>query len=272
MPNFKFHGNLPTILVYAWICSRQDLRAAVLPEAGEPWSRKDGQQVIAALVEHEVGQVAAASPCGRLLRLETSALDLQVIDATLRESSGIYFNAEQEADALAERVEGGNEPASLATGIFLAWLDQDPQLAWLLAALGEVHRGDQAGAAQALSLFFQGQSQLALRSRPFFVGECVRLALERVEWSRVAEHLQSVPHTSHRAASSSGLSATQADGAAIVKKALFAEALRLTGLEFREWAGQAAITEDARTMAHFLADFCRQSEGVVTYLASAETE
>jgi hypothetical protein len=263
MPAFKFHGNFPTILAYAWICSRQDLRAAVLPDERETWPRKNGEAVVRSLIEQEVAPLEAESPYGRLLRLETATIDCLTIDATLRESSAIYFSALQE-----EQQEEGNDLASLATDIILAWLEHDSQLAWLLTALGEVHRDNQISRAHVLSLFFQRQSQLALRTRSFFVRECVRLALERVRWGRVAERLPAFPSVHHLAALVNGLAPNQIDDASLAQAILFPAMLRQAGLEFNEWAAQPAISEDSRALAHYLADFCRQSVEVVACPAS----
>jgi|SRR5947209_12738836 len=124
MPTWNFHGNLPTVLVYTWICSRHDLRAAVLPARNDALRRKNGEEVVRLLVEQEVALVEPESLHGRLLRLETSTIDLFTIDATLRESSGIYFNASQEEQRLEyQREEEGSDLQSQATGIVTDWLE-----------------------------------------------------------------------------------------------------------------------------------------------------
>src|ERR1700694_5425808 len=123
MATWNFHGNLPTILVYAWICSHHALRAVVIPHRNEALRRKNGEEVVRLLVEQEVALVGSESLHGRLLRLETSTIDLFTIDATLRESSGIYFNASQEEQRLeCQREEEGSDPQSLATGVATDWL------------------------------------------------------------------------------------------------------------------------------------------------------
>lgn len=257
MPTWHFHGNLPTILAYAWICSRQDLQAAVRQDGeGGTWRRKSSEEVIRSLVEQEVALVEAESLHGCLLRLETSSIDLFTIGATLRESSGIYFNASQEEQRLASlQEEEGRDPTREATDIVLAWLKRDQELAWPLCALGGAHRDDLASVARVLSLFFQRKLALVLRNRAFFVRECVRLALERVDWNTVAQCLPSLPPGNQA-------DAPLSDRDAAVRLALFRELLRQTGLELSEWGTRPGLAREFVDLALYLGDLCRKAAQV----------
>jgi len=269
MPTWNFHGNLPTVLVYTWICSRHDLRAAVLPDRNDALRRKNGEEVVRLLVEQEVALVGSESLHGRLLRLETSTIDLFTIDATLRESSGIYFNASQEEQRLeCQREEERSDPQSLATGVVTDWLEHHLQHAWPLIALGEACRDDLADMARALSQFFQGHCQLALRNRAFFVGECVRLALEQVEWNTVAAFLRSLSAGKSAEVPYGGPASCETGHDPGVQLALFRQLLLQTSHELSEWGARPGLPREFLDLALYLGDLCRNAAQVDQGLAS----
>src|SRR5256885_11775740 len=179
---FKFHGNRETILIYAWLCSQEELRSAVLLKGLESWQRRGREKIVQRLMEAEAAKVDGASFYGGLLRYGISRVDTDTIRATIDEQSAIFFKEEMEDDELLDTC-----TCKEVTALLLQRIELDVRLRYNLEQLCQTWGGDLAMSASALRDFFLLHARL-LRSPglAFFVPEVVCIQLHRVQWAVVA--------------------------------------------------------------------------------------
>ena len=180
---FKFDGNRETILMYAWLCSQEELRSAVLLTDREAWQRRGREKIVQQLMEAQAAKVAATSFYGGLLRYGISTVDTDTIRATLDESSAIFFKKDREDDELQD-----TRMCKEVTDLLLQSIEQDVRLRHNLELLCQTWEGDLAVSTSALRAFFLLHARLCLKSPDlaFFVPEVVCIQLHRVQWAVVA--------------------------------------------------------------------------------------
>ena len=182
---FTFHGSKETIVVYAWQCSREELRSAVRLLDKEQWQRYEREKIVQQLMEAEVAKVDAASFYGGLLRYGVSLVDADTIRATLDESGGVYFKEDTLDDE-----EQQETHAREVTALLLQGIERDVRLRHTLELLCQSWKTI-AASASALRDFFLLHACLYLNSPDlaFVVPAVVCVQLERVRWVEVAARM-----------------------------------------------------------------------------------
>lgn len=252
---FTFHSNSETILIYAWLCSQEELRSAVLLKGMEQWQRREREKIVQQLMEVEAARVDASSFYRHLLRYGTSRVDTDTIRATIDESSGIFFKEDDEED---QRMH-----AQQVTALLLQSIEQDVRLRHNLELLCQTWEGDLFESASALRDFFLAHARLCLRSPDlaFFVPEVVCVQLHQVCWMKVAAEILGCALPSKLLPLQEVSKYAQHEA---LQAAILEEAMWMASTEFAGFAHKQQLFTEVRIHASSLSKVCRDTAHAVS--------
>jgi len=248
---YTFHGTKETILYYAWLCSREDLRSAVRMKDKEQWQRNGREELVLRLLEAEVAKVDISSLYGSILRYGAARVDADTIRATIDESGGIYFR-----EAALNDTEQQEADAQEVTDLLLRSIEQDERLLYNLEPLCQTWKEDGIAGASALRDFFLLHTCLTLRGQDLasFVSEMVCVQLQRVCWFALVDSLLQRGFSSLKGPLQEVLTYARHEA---VRRALLKESIWQISREFGMFSGMPQLSHAATVQAHAFSGMCR---------------